>query len=97
MTDSNRTDTGVGEMIERVALAMAQCLLPYQADASVGDLEGTTLTYVDVGPLDMAELARAAIEALKPEFERCYAAGLSHGSADAEFVLTALQDTSSRT
>ena len=34
-------------------------------------------------------MARAAIEAMRPEFQRCYELGLSHASDDAMTVLDA--------
>jgi hypothetical protein len=55
----------MNEMIERVARKMGAVLLPQQEHYAVGDLNGTVFSYVDVQELDMADLARAAIEAMR--------------------------------
>lgn len=55
----------MSEMVERVARALVQLLLPYQSNYAVGDLDGTTFSYIDIGEQDMAEFAEAAIEAMR--------------------------------
>ena len=47
-----------------VAKALAEYFLPYQDNFAVGDLDGTVFRYIDIGEVDMLELADLALDAL---------------------------------